>query len=382
MFSFIFFPPPPLTMATEIATATATTAKKRKTDDHATSGQKRRVVPLVYPDKKTPIAQQLSERGFCVLPIHEETLDEFDVDYFLSAAEHVEFGEAEVRVMVMGGFGAYAHPSSYHHPEVRQLRHAVWGQIRHVFGDVYPGHTMQCLPDRFCVRLKELSVGAESWHRDVSLPYNNPRLVACYGGWVNLDVDSNETQYFSCVPGSHRDALPAESTGFDKANDETVLRCEAEKQSVVVPPGHALMFNERLLHEIAKRKQRVDRSYRQYFKYVVSTAPLDVFGEEVVDRCLDTFASFPLHETFDKKGQRVLEYPPFYAASHPLFHASKLEEFSKTLLPQFTYQHKQKDETTVTRVYRHPPSLRDAGLGDAFRHYTSEERKWYRPFLL
>jgi len=402
--------------STTTATTTAT-ATKRIADNNTASPTPKarkvhRTIPLIHPDTTTPIQQQLAERGFCVVPIYEETLDNFDVDYFLS--DQVEFVDSGTRQMVMGGFGAYAHPSSYHHPKVRQLRHAVWGQIRDLFRSVYPGHTMQCLPDRFCVRLKELSVSAESWHRDVSLPYNNPSLVACYGGWVNLDVDLPVTQYFSCVPGSHRDVIPADLTGFDKASDEIKGRCEAEKQLVVVPPGHGLLFNERLLHEIAKRPQPVDTSFRQYFKYVVSTAPLDVFGVEEVDRCLDTMASFPLHETFDKKGQRVLEYPPMYAGSHPLFHATKLEAFSKTLLPQFTYQHKQKkknknkakaikdqdqdqeeekdqedqekeedqEEKTVTRVYRHPPSLRDAGLGHVFRAYTSEERKWYRPFLL
>ena len=356
-------------------------AIKRKKESVAQQVPRRKAkhVELVYPNYTVPLATQLEEKGFGVVRVHRATLDALDVQTFLS--QQVEYLPG-TRQKVLGGFGAYGNPSSYHHPQVRRFRHAVWGQMREMLGEVFPGRYLQCLPDRFCVRLKDKPVTAEAWHRDVSLPYDNPRLVAVYGGWVNLDVDTQVTQYFSCVPGSHRDTIPTHLAGFETASDETKVRCETEKQLVVVPPGHALLFNERLLHEIAKRPQDVDASFRQYCKYVLSTEPLDVFGAEEVDRCLDTLASFPLHETFDEKGQRKLEYPPLYAKSHVMFHQGLLKDFSATLLPPFCHPYKEKDGTVVVRAARFPVSLQQAALDHAFAPYTPDERAWYRPFLL
>ncbi|NDE18368.1 hypothetical protein EBZ80_25980, partial [bacterium] len=190
-------------------------------------------------------ARQLIDDGITVFPIFHrpEHTTLFRNAFRQCMTEFPEFRHDEAAnelPFVMGGFGAFGHPSSFHNGYIRTLRLLTAPTMRQLFrhvaeqleGNGNPLETktgngdwfLEHLFDRMALRPAHTSITAESAHRDlnpqtaiptgetiqvtrgqktVHVPTFTPRpWDYCFGGWINLD--SVGTQSFSCVPGSHK----------------------------------------------------------------------------------------------------------------------------------------------------------------------------------
>jgi hypothetical protein len=156
---------------------------------------------------------------------------------------------------VGGGFSALGNPSSFHSMVVRHLRriahNAMVNENPFELGSEYK---VSQVIDRLMKRIPGAAPGKESWHRDVATNTKEGDIV--FGGWINLD---GSDQYFSCIPGTHNDAVST-SSGFvvnllQSDKDKITAHQKLKKKPLVrIPPGCMLIFNERLIHEVVSKK--------------------------------------------------------------------------------------------------------------------------------
>ena len=240
---------------------------------------------------------------------------------------------------VLGGFGALGNPSSFHHPTVQALRVQVKRDVSTPLFTRFrrrAGLRLEVLYDRLCVRADAFGkVTEESWHRDI---YDGPKYGLrtlppedeIFGGWINL---SAHTQRFVGLVGSHAgpEAREAQRRGGGFATlTEAQMRAEKvdarlEAQAgrtfgsvradanghLLVPPGHMLIFFQRLLHSVAGGKQPQEPQLRLFFghRLTTETTPLFPLDEVIVNNAVPRIPS----------GQ----VPPMYSQNHYAFFSTK-----------------------------------------------------------
>jgi hypothetical protein len=144
---------------------------------------------------------------------------------------------------VLGAFGAFGNPASFHSKEIYALRYILFHKLKFLFKNVDPTRKLEMLFDRLAIRREGAIVSGESFHRDTcSLQAADDNI---YGGWMNLD--NTETQYFSCVPGTH---TCAGRGGFERIQGDY----KDTKIKLPVKPKQVLIFNQNIIHEIFKQK--------------------------------------------------------------------------------------------------------------------------------
>ena len=144
---------------------------------------------------------------------------------------------------VLGAFGAFGNPASFHSKEIYALRYILFHKLKFLFKNVDPRRKLEMLFDRLAIRREGANVSGESFHRDTcSLMSIDDNI---YGGWINLD--DTETQYFSCVPGTH---TCAGRGGFERIQGDY----KDTKIKLPVKPKQVLIFNQNIIHEIFKQK--------------------------------------------------------------------------------------------------------------------------------
>jgi hypothetical protein len=261
--------------------------------------------------------------------------------------------------VVLSGFGATGCPSLTHHPEARVIRKSVYDEILPEYRKLYPGRRLELMPDRFSLRRKGTTVGAESWHRDVG-PKSPGDII--YGGWVNLDPPGSVPQYFSCVPGN---ILPhdVDPMGFAKFPKTEHAELERTCQKIAVPPGHIIMFNQSIAHKISGSTAKFT-SYRQYFGWRITDQLEPVYNKK---QYTDAQSMPPL-----PSGQIA----PMYAVLHWVNWKPRLREISVLFRPEFIEKTGKKEGV----VFRDLPGLVATGL--AFPVYTKEETAMFYPVLL
>jgi len=99
-----------------------------------------------------------------------------------------------------------------------------------------------------------------NWHRDfTSASQEAAGEALILGGWVNLDRrEIAPGQHFVCVPKSHMllgsrelvKPVPG-AEGFVKLDPVETLQAAEAAETVTVPPGHLLLFIERMAHAVA-----------------------------------------------------------------------------------------------------------------------------------
>jgi hypothetical protein len=302
--------------------------------------------------------RELLAKGITVIEIPREVLDQFNLENFLNGQREYKVSNPDT-IFVLGAFGALGNPSSQHHPEARKLRVAMYKHMIPLFKEIYENKYIEMIPDRFSIRNKSLPVTSESWHRDCSALIGESDDI--YGGYLNLD--ERQTQYFSCIPGTHMDTETEDCEGFAKLPSEKAKEYDSRREIIRVPPGCAILFNEKIIHEIAKREIEEQKSYRQYFKWRISSRPVSTFGWKAVLKTVNTQASFPLHNVGDTP------FPPMYGKVHIMYWGEKIEEFSKNLKEEFLDRPNKRGRVYVKRVM---PSLQEAGI-ELFPEYTDEE---------
>lgn len=308
---------------------------------------------------------ELLTTGVVVIPLPDEIVRGFNLERFLTEQKEYKVSTPDT-TFVLGAFGALANPSSQHHEEVRRLRMAVYNHMRPLFAEKFPGKYLELIPDRFSIRNKNLPITAESWHKDVTAVVEEGEHI--FGGYLNLDA--NQTQYYSCIPGSHLEPIPGE--GFAKLSEANSKLYDSRRTVFQVAPRCAILFDERTTHEIAKRKIVENKSYRQYFKWRISNTPKSTLGFDVIKKSIVEQGIFPLHSI----GPSPL--PPMYGKMHAMHWSDRLVEFSQNIRECFLEKENKKGEIIVKRYL---PSLQEAGV-PLFPDYTEEEVRMLYPSAL
>lgn len=271
---------------------------------------------------------------------------------------------------VLGGFGALGSPGSFHNEFARGLRLDCLEKVTPVLKGVDPIMNLEMMSGRMLYRAPGTSPSRESWHRDQSPNATIGDHV--FGGWINL---GSETQYFSCILGTHRPGLnwPASSSrpnGFSKITS-TIAKIEnfsQRKSRVEIPVGSILLFYENIIHEVypAKAKKPL---YRLHLAWRLTHKTTSLIPN--MDDLLDSQAPIPM-----KSGQK----PPMWAAAHWNFYGPKVKEFSfnfeDTVLEDKTHP---KVDGAFRSVPRFMRGLRELGR-PMYEPYGPHERALYHPY--
>jgi len=339
---------------------------------------------------------KLFQDGVSIVPL----LDQEKTRYYRDQFQNIQFPEfiQHDGHYVMGGFGAYGNPASFHNPIVRELRMETTPPMTQFFKQefqaAFPDKTfyIERLFDRMCVRKKGTTIPKETWHRDLNpmsmvivdkkkktyIPRPNEYI---FGGWVNLD---DQPQYFSCALSTHTDPILVKKgrseSGFtaqEKPSKDT------QPTKIQVPPGHAIVFFQKILHQVAPQKYKQD-SFRQFqlFRIVCSpTTPEPLFPQQTIQKWIHDQAT-PLLPS----GQ----HPPMFSSNHSsifLFRGNHHDpiEFSKKIHPkclkQQTCQSGKNKDKSYKIVQRFMTSLKEYDL-PLYPPYTQEETNLFFPHLL
>ena len=316
-------------------------------------------------NKMNPMIE-LYIRGVVVIPLPTEIFDNFNLDAYLHGQREFKVSNPTT-MFVLGAFGALANPSSQHHPEARRLRSAMYSHMCPLFASAFAGKYVELIPDRFSIRNQDQPISAESWHQDATAEIGPNDVI--YGGYLNLD--ERQTQYFSCIPSSHLE--PTDGEGFAKMSKENTKAYNARREIIAVPPKCAILFNEKTVHEIARRKIKETKSYRQYFKWRISEFPVSTLGHEAVMTAIEDQAPFPLHAI------GATPNPPMYGKMHVIHWGDRIEKFSENIHDAFLCDKPNaKGQVFVQRFMK---SLCESGI-EPFPAYTEEEREMLFPQLL
>jgi len=246
-------------------------------------------VPVYSPSELTDIGKKFDE-ACLTFP-----------EYLRSASNPSKNPDNQDLLYVLGGFGAYGNPASFHNMFVRDLRNranqSVKNKLLKPLVTSYPDQKFakklksQVLFDRMMNRPAMQEPTAEAWHRDI-IEKSTGNIAPgdiIFGGWVNT---SKHPQAFSYIPGSHLgvDLYSLKSGGFaepgaifDKSigtvqkkiknseddDEKEKLKSELKelrgkrkklyelfkqyKSRTVVPPGHAIIFPQYILHEVVSK---------------------------------------------------------------------------------------------------------------------------------
>lgn len=331
--------------------------------------------------------------GVAIVPL----LDQERTRYYRDNFKNIQFPEfiRHDGLYVMGGFGAYGNPASFHNEIVRELRMETNPKMKQFFKKSFQDRSarqtfyIEQLFDRMCVRKKGTSTPKETWHRDLNpltmilmdkhkKEYTLNPDEHIFGGWINLD---DEPQFFHCALSTHKDQIVVKrgktESGFI-AQDKP--KPDIKTTKVEVPIGHAIVFYQKILHQVAPKKYKKD-SFRQFQLFrIVSSAntPRPLFPQEKINTWIQN-QSTPLLSS----GQ----HPPMYSSNHSsifLFRGDKNDPivFSRNIHPDCIIQQKCKSGKNKDKEYcivqRFMTSLKEYNL-PMYPPYTKEEKQIFFP---
>jgi hypothetical protein len=160
---------------------------------------------------------------------------------------------------VLGGFGGFGHPSSFHHPVIRELRMLIKKRISNVFKNFLDlekqeEYKLEMLFDRLCERKKEFgNPKKESWHQDIceiDTKDKEKDKDYIFGGWINLDLENIQT--FLGLNKTFEIKL-SDKLGFAKVPDSEIPKYDQLLKSqgpIKVEPGHCIIIRQGTIHSI------------------------------------------------------------------------------------------------------------------------------------
>ena len=211
----------------------------------------------------------LTYNGYIVLPIFSENeeynLAFYENEFLRTAMQSPELQhKMEHNRFVLGGVGYVPFASLWYSEIVRRITAEVYHKVleQNPF-DINENKYFCMLPDRPLVRFPGQAVVEKGkWHQDdAANSVDGTDLI--YGGWVNLNSDV--TQYFKAIPGTHNPNHPIFNTleqknggkrgysDFKSKKDQTYLTNywkNEVKNLIEIPPGHVLIFQENLIHTV------------------------------------------------------------------------------------------------------------------------------------
>jgi len=310
----------------------------------------------------------LREHGLALVRIYsQEELTARRVEHDLDIISMPELkplpkGESIEKLTVVGGGTSFAGGSICHAPSTRAIE-------IDAYDAVFPLLCQEALrlgfpylaqiKDRVCWRPPGAKPAGESPHRDLSpnSPVNN---VNIYGGWVPLNEQEAQKQYFSCVPGSHNVVSNA-SGGFTPLTKDEVAAFKPRMERICIPLGYMLIFDQRLVHEVVADAR--DFAIRRVFTAFELAKP-DVppmlqrlgWSPEKITDMWDTQGPFLI-----KSNQECRTYPKLWAVNW----RDKLDHYSRKIVRKWT-----RDPMTgrVRHVFPAPP------IASRHARITDEER--------
>lgn len=293
----------------------------------------------------------------------------------------------------MDTFGALGDPWSFHMPVRKRIDVALHRWVdanlkNYCFRDRFFLHR-----DRAMVRVPNTTISGESWHTDnppavtgVFYKNENDELLIdshendiTLGGWVSL----SGRNAFCCCPGTHELRRKKDLNGFVPFSKEENTKFTRDSIIMTVPPGHAILFYQNIVHCINPGRISV-RTTRTFLGISFTNAEHTGFYRDL-DRRLRAFSSMQL-----PSGQE----PFMYEAMHLVFWRDRIETYSANFIPTvcetYTPSTKKKRKRTDTPLDMRPRRFIIKQLGDLRcyipptklpKPYTPEERAMFFPFL-
>jgi len=241
-------------------------------------------------------------------------------EYIRNPDNPTENSKGNKLVYTLGGFAGFGNPSSFHNQTIRKLRTKIYQSIKtRLFKDFVKNATdikkmeylLETLLDRFMYRLKNTAPPAESWHRDIAKDELIDDMDEIFGGWINLDTES---QYFSCIPGSHLGiTLKGMKGGFATINKPDIELFKPYRKIFEIKPGHCMVFPQYILHEVLNKKKNYDMM-RLFIGWRLTTK-LESFHKNNVLETILTKQGNPLLPS----GQKI----PLYSSNHGSYFLKK-----------------------------------------------------------
>jgi hypothetical protein len=208
----------------------------------------------------------------------EAEMEKYEQYFLRTLQSFPEYNQETVDQYAKTGYGALANAGSFHNPLSRALRLMAFRKLEPIFQEYankmgWIDINIQTVFDRMLDRKKNQSPSEECFHQDISIRAPGD-VNAVFGGWLSF-TDST----FICVPGTHTEVDPA-GNGFATIDPTSPLyqRCKeytAANGPVEIPKGHLLVFNQNLVHAVAKTKG-VQR--RQFIGFRLTYSNTDILG--------------------------------------------------------------------------------------------------------
>ena len=308
-------------------------------------------------------AAKLAKDGFVVIDALEASLRDMEIlkHKLRTAIRRMQEYRKGATQHVMGAFGGLGIPSSFHHHLVRYIRKRCYHKAVQLFDDT--DQHLEMLIDRTMERIG--NIPKEGAHRDCA--ENALEGDTIYGGYVNTDV---KPQMMRLVPGTQLSTNTG--TGFAKLTKEESKAYDEKMVTVMVPPGHMIIFHANIVHCVAPQTVK-EPIYRVFigWRLTDSTEPLMGWTRH--------------QEVFNDQGVPPLpsgQEAPMYARLHWCNWVEQLQRFTAGLNPICTTQREVMTGKNVGNTFRIPlspmPSLRELGL-DLYPQYTNEELSMYVP---
>lgn len=256
---------------------------------------------------------------------------------------------------VLGGFGAYGHPSSFHHPVIRELRMLIKKRISIVFQnfleEAEDGYNLEMLFDRLCQRKKEFgNPKKESLHQDICEVEDHDGEEAkpdkdskdyMFGGWINLDILNVQT--FLGINKTF-DIKLSDKLGFAKVPDSEISKYDELLKlqgPIKIEPGHCIIIRQGTIHSI-QPKVPLFSSFRLFTGFRLTKSK----------KCL-----FEITDIIKNLGVPQIpsgQIPTMYAQNHLIFWPDKISNLASGLKDEFktkyTYKSGTKQGLTIDSV--------------------------------
>lgn len=289
------------------------------------------------------------EHGIVAVPLLDvDQIDEYRRQIWESLAQgpHLRTPGKVPQPPVLGAFGAMGCYNSFFTQPTMGLRTKAFNATHQFFANDYQGDApihIAAVFDRLCIRTgwdaktgeakkAGTQMPAKSKHRDTTrrvIANRTPDLkmqvidhglsedATIVGGWINLD---HEPQRFEYQHDTHRN-VSTFGDGFSTMTESTGEKYDR----FLVPPGFLLIFDQRLIHHIAKaprpyRGTTVDTvSMRLYTAATLSTLPHALYSA-------DSYMAIHTGTIPRLKGGAI---PDNYAKLHTVNHREMLKAWSK-----------------------------------------------------
>jgi len=233
-------------------------------------------------------ARSLLDNGYAVIRVYtDEEVNQVRESFINILHGGMPEYLPDATLYVRGGFGALGNPSSFHAPIIRDIRRSaqqVAASMLLQYVRMRPEIDertirLEQLVDRARVLRDKAEIVQESWHRDTTPAHkmNKVNQVVLeddliFGGWIALDGP----QKFSAIRGTHRDQHghiggrgfaplnKADKPQYTEMKNTALERDPENGWYISIPPGHMLVFQQELIHEVVGGKYRGPESYRLF----------------------------------------------------------------------------------------------------------------------